>query len=319
MAKVLEHSAVDEPITTASLPILPLKGVVVYPYLITPLMIQDAAQTRLVDEALMRGSRIGLFLQRDPKKDNPGPDDLYPVGSAGNILKMLRFPDGTVRFLVQGLSRIKVRKFTTVTPHLSADVEELPDQVENTVKLEALHRNVLEKIKVLVDLAPYLNEEFHVSAINQDTVSKLADFVASYLNMSIGQKQQILEETNVLRRTELLYGAILKEIGVLELSQKIQATAATELGKSQKDFILREQLKAIRKELGDGDDKSEIEEFEKRIADAHMPEIAEKAAARNWSGWDTCRRLRPNTRSRGHILTGSSHCPGRNRPRIFSI
>ena len=278
MAKVLEHSAVDEPITTASLPILPLKGVVVYPYLITPLMIQDAAQTRLVDEALMRGSRIGLFLQRDPKKDNPGPDDLYPVGSAGNILKMLRFPDGTVRFLVQGLSRIKVRKFTTVTPHLSADVEELPDQVENTVKLEALHRNVLEKIKVLVDLAPYLNEEFHVSAINQDTVSKLADFVASYLNMSIGQKQQILEETNVLRRTELLYGAILKEIGVLELSQKIQATAATELGKSQKDFILREQLKAIRKELGDGDDKSEIEEFEKRIADAHMPEIAEKAA-----------------------------------------
>jgi ATP-dependent Lon protease len=278
MAKVLEHTQVDDAVAATSLPILPLKGVVVYPYLITPLMIQDAAQTRLVDEALMRGSRIGLFLQKNPKQENPGPNDLYSIGTAGNILKMLRFPDGTVRFLVQGLSRVRIRKFTTVTPHLSAEVEELPDQVENSVKLEALQRNVIEKTKALVDLAPYLNEEFHVSAINQDTVSKLTDFVASYLNMSIEQKQHILEETNVLRRTELLYGAIVKEIGVLELSQKIQATAASELGKSQKDFILREQLKAIRKELGDGDDKSEIEEFEKRITEAKMPDIPEKAA-----------------------------------------
>ncbi|MBI5265900.1 MAG: LON peptidase substrate-binding domain-containing protein, partial [candidate division Zixibacteria bacterium] len=278
MAKVLEHTQIDDTVTSSTLPILPLKGVVVYPYLITPLMIQDAAQTRLVDEALMRGSRIGLFLQKNPKQENPGPNDLYTVGTAGNILKMLRFPDGTVRFLVQGLSRVRIRKFATVTPHLTAEVEELVEQVDNSVKLEALQRNVIEKVKALVDLAPYLNEEFHVSAINQDTVSKLTDFVASYLNMSIEQKQHILEEANVLRRAELLYTAIVKEIGVLELSQKIQATAASELGKSQKDFILREQLKAIRKELGDGDDKSEIEEFEKRIVEALMPEVAEKAA-----------------------------------------
>jgi ATP-dependent Lon protease len=278
MTKTLDRKTTEVTATPTALPILPLKGVVVYPYLITPLMIQDAAQTRLVDEALMRGSRIGLFLQKNPKLENPGPDDLYHVGTAGNILKMLRFPDGTVRFLVQGLSRIKVRSFISSSPHLIAEVEELADDVEGSVKVEAMQRNVLEKIKQLVELAPYLNEEFHVSAINQDTLSKLTDFVASYLNMSIEQKQLILEETDVVRRTETLYAAIMKEIEVLELSQKIQASAANELGKNQRDFILREQLKAIRRELGDSDDKSEIDEFEKRIAEAGMTEIAEKAA-----------------------------------------
>ncbi len=278
MTKTLDRKITEVTATPTALPILPLKGVVVFPYLITPLMIQDVAQTRLVDEALMRGSRIGLFLQKNPKQENPGPDDLFRVGTAGNILKMLRFPDGTVRFLVQGLSRIKVRSFVSTSPHLVAEVEELADEVEGSVKVEAMQRNVLEKIKQLVELAPYLNEEFHVSAINQDTLSKLTDFTASYLNMSMEQKQLILEETDVVRRTETLYAAIMKEIEVLELSQKIQASAANELGKNQRDFILREQLKAIRRELGDGDDKSEIDEFEKRITEAGMTEIAEKAA-----------------------------------------
>ena len=278
MTRTLDRKTSETIPEAATLPILPLKGVVVYPYLITPLMIQDAAQTRLVDEALMRGSRIGLFLQKNPKQENPGPNDLYHIGTAGNILKMLRFPDGTVRFLVQGLARIKVKSFASTTPHLSAEVVELADKLDSSVKAEALQRNVLEKIKQLVDLAPYLNEEFHVSAINQDTLSKLTDFIASYLNMSTEQKQLILEETDVVRRTESLYAAIIKEIEVLELSQKIQASAANELGKNQRDFILREQMKAIRRELGDGDDKSEIEEFEKRIAEAKMTEVAEKAA-----------------------------------------
>jgi len=141
-----------------------------------------------------------------------------------------------------------------------------------------LQRNLLERIKTLVDLAPYLNEEFHVTAINQDTPSKLTDYVASNLNVSIDQKQQLLEELDVHKRMELLYHAINKEIEVLELSQKIQAQAASELGKSQRDYILREQLKAIKRELGDGDDKGEIEEFEKKIKASGMPPQAEQAA-----------------------------------------
>jgi ATP-dependent Lon protease len=278
MERVMEDD-IQEPVTDQQmLPILPLRGTIVYPFLVTPLMIQQADQTKLVDDALMRGSRIGLFLQKDSKKESPGPDDLYRVGTSGNILKMLRFPDGTVRFLMQGLTRIRIKKFTSTTPYMMAEVEELKEVVKESVRLEALQRNLLERIKTLVDLAPYLNEEFHVTAINQDTPSKLTDYIASNLNMSIDQKQQVLEELDVHHRMEQLYHAINKEIEVLELSQKIQAQAASELGKSQRDYILREQLKAIKRELGDTDDKGELEEFEKKIKAAEMPPQAEQAA-----------------------------------------
>jgi len=278
MNKVAEKEPTPETTDNQVLPILPLRGTIVYPFLVTPLMIQQADQTKLVDDALMRGSRIGLFLQKDSKKENPEPDDLFMVGTSGNILKMLRFPDGTVRFLMQGLTRIRIKRFTASTPYMMAEIEEQVETVKESVRLEALQRNLLERIKTLVDLAPYLNEEFHVTAINQDTPSKLTDYVASNLNVSIDQKQQLLEELDVHKRMELLYHAINKEIEVLELSQKIQAQAASELGKSQRDYILREQLKAIKRELGDGDDKGEIEEFEKKIKACEMPAQAEQAA-----------------------------------------
>ena len=260
------------------LPVLPLKGTIVYPFLVVPLMIQQSEQARLVDEALMRGSRIGLFLQKDPKQEDPGPDDLYHIGTSGNILKMLRFPDGTVRFLIQGLSRIKIRQFISTSPHLQAEVELVEETAENNIKMEALQRNIHEQVKNLVDLAPYLNEEFHVTAINQDTASKLADFIASNLNISLKQKQQVLEQANILKRMQMLYQFINKEIEVLELSQKIQAQAANELGKSQRDYILREQLKAIKRELGDLDEKGDAADFENKIKEAEMPDYAEQAA-----------------------------------------
>jgi ATP-dependent Lon protease len=278
LTDILEKSGVEEKTGTQVLPILPLKGTIVYPYLVVPLMIQETDQARLVDEALMRGSRIGLFLQKDASIDKPGPDDLYERGTAGNILKMLRFPDGTVRFLIQGLERIKIVRFVSVSQHLMAEVESLSDTTRNAVRLEAQQRSLADHLKKLVDLAPYLNEEFQASALDQDTPSKLADFVASVLNISIEKKQEILEQLDVTRRMELLYQVINKEIEVLELSHKIQARAASELGKSQRDYILREQLKAIRKELGDADETSEFEEFDQKIEEAGMSEIAEQAA-----------------------------------------
>ncbi len=278
MVNVIDETKKDEKTKVQILPILPLKGTIVFPYLVVPLMIQDIEQTRLVDDALMRGSRIGLFLQKDPKQNNPTPDDLYQVGCSGNILKMLRFPDGTVRFLIQGLARIRIKRIISDAPALMAEVEEIEDIVKETVKLEALERNVLEQVKKLAELAPYLTEEFHVSAINQDTPSKLADFVASNINISIEQKQELLEERDVLKRMNKLFLALNKEVEVLQLSQKIQAQAANELGKSQRDYILREQMKAIKRELGDADETSELEEFEKKIAEAKMPEYAEQAA-----------------------------------------
>jgi len=278
LTNVSEQIKPEQNVEAQALPILPLKGTVVYPFLVVPLMIQQPEHTRLVDEALMRGSRVGLFLQKDPEIENPGPDDLHTVGTAGNILKMLRFPDGTVRFLIQGLSRIRIKRFTAHTPHLMAEIEELSEKTNDSLRLEATQRNLTERVKRLAELAPYLNEEFLVSAINQDTPSKLADFVASNLNISNDARQEVLEQLDVALRIRLLYHAVNKEIEVLELSQKIQAQAASELGKSQRHYILREQLKAIRKELGDAGEKGEIEEFEKRVDEAGMSEVAEKAA-----------------------------------------
>ncbi len=263
---------------SAVIPILPLKGTIVYPYLIVPLMIQDAEQTRLVDDALMRGSRIGLFLQRDTDQEHPQPEDLYHIGATGNILKMLRFPDGSVRFLIQGLSRIRIKRIVSRQPYFSAEVEEVPEKVNDPVKMEALQRSLMESVQKLVELAPYLTDEFHISAHNQDTPSKLTDFIASNLNIPIEKKQELLEELHVYRRMNKLYQMINKEVEVLELSQMIQAKAANELGKSQRDYILREQLKAIKRELGDADEKSEIEEFEAKIVEAEMPETVEPVA-----------------------------------------
>lgn len=278
MTKVKEKRAKDKLTDSNIIPILPLKGTTVFPYLIVPLMIQENDQTRLVDDALMRGSRIGIFLQKDSELDDPKPEDLHEVGVSGNILKMLRFPDGSVRFLIQGLSRIKIKRVVSDKPFITAEIEEVHEITDDPLKIEALQRSIMERLKTLVEISSNLSDEFHVSALNQDTPSKLADFVGSNMNIDVEQKQEVLSELKIFKRMNIIFEFINKEIEVLQVSQKIQAKAASELGKSQRDYILREQLKAIRKELGDGDDRNEIEEFENKILEAEMPEQAEKAA-----------------------------------------
>lgn len=278
MAEVKEKANVKIKDKPYALPVLPVRGTVVFPFLVVPLIANEQKQARLIDEALMRGSTVGLFLQTDQTKEDPGRQDIYEVGTSGNILKMLRFPDGTIRFLVQGLTRVRIRRFLADQPYITAEVEDIVETSRESVKMEALQRNLLEQLKAVIALAPNLSEELYVSAINQETPSKLADLIASNLNISIKDKQEILEEADVYRRMEHLLAIINKEIEVLELSKKIQNEAQSELGKIQREFILREQLKAIKRELGDKDDRSEIEEFEKRIAEAKMPELAEAAA-----------------------------------------
>ncbi len=278
MEAIKEKVDINKKSGNMTLPILPVRGTVVFPFLVVPLMANEQKQARLIDEALMRGSTVGLFLQIDQTKDDAGQNDIYEVGTSGNILKMLRFPDGTIRFLVQGLSRIRIKRFISSSPYLTAEVGEVVEQSAESVKMEALQRNLIDQLKNIVNLAPNLSEELYISAINQETPSKLADLIASNLNISIKDKQEALEEINVYRRMEKLLGLINKEIEVLELSKKIQSEAQSELGKIQREFILKEQLKAIKRELGDKDDRAEIEEFEKKISDAKMPEAAEAAA-----------------------------------------
>jgi ATP-dependent Lon protease len=264
-----------------TLPILPTRGVVVFPYMMTPLVISDQRYAKLIDEALMGGKTIGLFAQLDPEADNPGPDDLYNMGCAGQIVKMLRFPDGSVRFLVQGQARIQIRGILRTEPYIVAKVNEveIPETDENSVEIEALVRNLTEQVKSIVNLAPYLTEELHVTALNTDDPSRLADLIATSLNLTTQEKQELLETLPVKERLELVTRRIHKEVEVLELSRKIQSDAAHEMGKSQREYILREQLKVIQKELGEGDERQrEYEEYLAKIEKAAMPELAAEAA-----------------------------------------
>lgn len=260
------------------LPILPVRGMVVFPHLVVPLIANEQKQARLIDEALMQGSVVGVFLQSDKATEDPGPDDIRRVGTSGNILKMLRFPDGTIRFLVQGLARIRIKRFIQTQPYLTAEVEEIPDKTVHSLKAEALQRNLIDQLKKIVDLSPNLSEELYISAINQETPSKLTDLIASNLSIDISEKQQIIEESDVYKRLQKMMSIVNKEMEVLEISKKIQSEAQSELGKMQRDFILREQLKAIKKELGEKDDRAELDELEDKILQAKMPETAESAA-----------------------------------------
>ncbi len=266
-------------ITENVMPILPLRGMVVFPYLIMPLMITDQRQAKLIDDALMAGKTIGLYTQRENQGETNNPQDLYRVGTAATVLKMLRFPDGSVRFLVQGLHRITIKNVVETEPFISAEIEIHDEKDTTSVKIEALKRNVLDLLKKVVDLAPNIPDEIYITSMNQESPSKLADYVASNLNLNIANKQEMLETFNVQERLEKLVQHLNKEVGVLELSQKIQSEAANEMGRMQRDYILREQLKAIRKELGEEDDRSnEIEEFRTKIKDNGLPKLAKEAA-----------------------------------------
>ncbi|MCP4581634.1 MAG: endopeptidase La [candidate division Zixibacteria bacterium] len=259
--------------------ILPVKSTVVFPHLVIPLMVAEAKYTKLVDDTLMAGKPLGVFTQKDPDVEHPGINDIYSVGTAGHILKMLRFPDGSVRFLVQGVARIKIKNFIETDPFWKADIELPKEKLVSSIKSEALVRNILEQLAKVTKLAPYLPDDLQVSAYNTTDPSKLADLIASNLNISTEEKQEILEVFDVMDRLNKVNMMINKELQVLEMSRKIQSDAASEMGKSQREYILREQLKAIQKELGETDDRTlEFEEFKAKIEAAKMPQEAEEAA-----------------------------------------
>ncbi|UCC81323.1 MAG: endopeptidase La [Candidatus Zixiibacteriota bacterium] len=266
-------------IVETELAVLPLKSAVVYPSLVMPLMVTEARYARLIDDALMAGDPIVLVAQRDPEVEFPKGNEIFKVGTVGSILKMLRFPDGSVRFLTQGIARVKIKKITQEEPYLKGYVNLVEEETSRDVAEEALVRNIHEQLKKIVQLAPYLPDDLQVSAMNTEDSSKLADLIASNLNIDTEQKQEILEVFDVRERLKRLTSLITKEIEVLEMSKKIQTEAASEMGKSQREYILREQLKAIKRELGEADDQTmELEEFQKKIDEAKMPEEAKEAA-----------------------------------------
>lgn len=273
------------PVTDASvmipseLGIIPIKGGVVFPEQIVPLVIHTQKLAKLIDEILTTNKLAGALTQRNQDIEEPQPEEVYNTGCVIQINKMLRFPDGTIRLLIKGLKRFKVTSFTQSEPYLKAQITLLPSDFKKTMALEALMRNMVSMFQHLVSLAPYLPDELGAIVLNIDDPDRLADFITSYTNFEFVDKQTLLETLDVKERITKLIPMLQKEISILELGVKIRSQVKTELDKGQREFYLREQLKAIQKELGEGDEHTrEIEELRKKIVEAKMPENIEKVA-----------------------------------------
>ena len=276
--RVPDESLTDIP---SELAILPLRGVVVYPLTALPLTVGRPRSIRLVDDAVLGKRIIGLVAAKDPEQEDPGPDGVYQVGTAALVHRLRRSPEGTVILLVQGLERIKIREFIQSEPYLKARVEVAPDFVEDTVEVEALMRNIVELFRRLVALVPHIPDELIMLALNVDDPRQLVYAIATYMRMDLTDAQEVLEIDDVKEKLRKLTFSLNRELEVLELGKKIQTEAQTEMTKVQREYFLREQLKAIKKELGEEDEQTvEIEELRQKIEAAGMPEEAEKEAKR---------------------------------------
>jgi ATP-dependent Lon protease len=261
------------------LPVLPIKGGVIFPNLISPLVISTTRSAKLVDETLAGDKLVLCVSQKNPDIEEAQPEDLYAVGTVVLISKMLRFPDGTMRLLVQGLKRARVINFTQHEPYLKAKAETVEENDKKDISVEALMRNVVNLFHQLADMAPYLPEDMTTVVMNIESPGRLADFVASYTNFDIADKQNLLEILDPKERLSRLAPLLTKEISILELGAKIRDQVKGELDKSQREYYLREQMKAIQKELGEMDERSaEINELKTKIEKAKMPKEVKEVA-----------------------------------------
>jgi ATP-dependent Lon protease len=266
------------------LPILPLRDTVLFPNSFMPLAVARESSVRLIDDAVSSGSLIGVFTQREASEDEPLQEDLYAVGTASHIHKMFKLPDGSLRIIVQGLARVKLSDLVHIRPYLKARVIEAGEVLQEADRLEidALQRNIKTNFQQIVSLSPLMSDDLQTLANNISEPGRLADFIASSLgSISTETRQEVLETLDVRQRLDLLNRLLIKELEVLELGSKIQSQVQSEVGKNQRDYFLREQLKAIQRELGEGDDQTkEIEELRTKIEAVGMPDPVKKEALR---------------------------------------
>jgi ATP-dependent Lon protease len=282
---ILEEVSGERPLSIPpELPLLPLRDTVLFPNSFMPLAVARESSVRLIDEAINASKVIGVFTQCDAALDEPHKEDLYPIGTATHIHKMFRLPDGSLRLIVQGLARIRLDDIVAVRPYLRAQVSATPDELSDDDRLEidALQRNIKSSFQKVVSLSPLLSDDLQTLALNITEPGRLADFIASSLStIATPVKQEVLETLDVRARMDTLNRILIKELEVLELGSKIQSQVQSEVGKNQREYFLREQMKAIQRELGEGDDQTkEIDELREKIEAAQMPELVLKEAHR---------------------------------------
>ena len=265
----------------STLPVLPLKETVVFPASMTPLAIGQERSVALIDDVIAGDRLLALATVANDEIETPGWDDVYRVGTAAIVHKMIRVPDGTLRVLVQGLRRVRVEQLVTDEPYLLAELSELPDRVEESPDVEAVTRTVQHQFGRIIGLVPYLPEELQMAAANVDDPSALCSLVASTLRLKTEEKQKLLELVGVGERLREVSVILNRELEMIELGTKIQSQVQSELENGQREFFLRQQLKAIQNELGEGDpEQAEVNELRGRIEALDLPEETQKAAAR---------------------------------------
>jgi ATP-dependent Lon protease len=281
---VEDASAAERLVIPDEMPVLPLRDTVLFPNSFMPLAVARAASVRLIDEATTAGRMIGVFTQREATVEEPAQEDLYSIGTATHIHKMFKLPDGSLRLIVQGLARVRLDRIVQTRPYLRAAVS-MADELlrpEDQIEIDALQRNIKSNFQQVVSLSPLLSDDLQSLAANITDPGKLADFIASSLTtLGTAIKQEVLETLDIRARSDMLNRLLIKELEVLELGSKIQSQVQSEVGKNQREYFLREQLKAIQKELGEGDDQAkEIDELRDKIDACGMPEPVKKEALR---------------------------------------
>ena len=262
------------------LPILPLRGMVVFPKMTLPLPIGQPRSIKLVEELTGR-KLVGLFTSKSPENDTPEPDDIYRTGTLGVVVRQFRGPDGTIRLMVRGLERIEIEEYTSTEPYLRARVKIVPEVIETGLETEAMSRNISDQFHKLADLLPNLPGDLLSSTLNIEDPLHTTYAVATYIrSVGLEDAQALLELPTLHEKMRKLIGTLAKEIEILELGRKIQSDAQGEMEKAQRDYYLREQMKVIQRELGEGDEASEVEEFRRKIDTIKMPEEAQKEAKR---------------------------------------
>ncbi|HJW87309.1 MAG TPA: LON peptidase substrate-binding domain-containing protein, partial [Candidatus Brocadiaceae bacterium] len=259
------------------IPVLPVRDTVVFPSMVAALSVSTERDLKLLNHVLAGNRFLALVAQKDKETKVVKQSDLYNYATAAVVLQMLRMPDNSAKMLVQGIRRIRIDEYTQTDPYFKAKATALEDTIQNDMETEALARNAADQFIRMISLAPSLPEELKIAIVNIDSPSRLADMIASHLNVGIAEKQQVLEAIDVKARLQKVTALITSEMEVLEMATKIQSQVKSEMGKGQKEYYLRQQLKAIQEELGEGDERTiEIKELTKKIEEAKLPPEAKK-------------------------------------------
>ena len=259
---------------TITLPLLPLRDVVVFPHMVIPLFVGRPKSIKALETAMEAGKSILLVAQKSAAKDEPGAEDMYGTGTIANILQMLKLPDGTVKVLVEGTQRAQILTIADLKTHYGADATPVPVDAEDATELEAMRRAMISQFDQYVKLNKKIPPEILTSLAGIDEPGRLADTIAAHLPLKLEQKQEVLEMFEVRKRLEHLLALMETELDILQVEKRIRGRVKKQMEKSQREYYLNEQVKAIQKELGDLEEGADLDEMEKRIKTAHMPKEA---------------------------------------------